>query len=404
MTQRPAAATGLFLAALLIISCGKGSVDKSTPGGFLAWSMNQYHDLHSFSAKCSWNLKSGPLTLHADRDISYQAPNLFSVVSNSSQGTKQTSVSDGATLVDISTARGASGQSYQAPTSIANAQSMQMQHPYFCGSLLYKFFAGGSQLDELADQTNGPITDGGEQTLPNGGKGKVIKFYATGYYGHTSALIDETTGMVQSITYDSEPLMTQVNSANSKKKPPTVSTMETYSEIKVNPTFSAETFKVEVPAGKKIDDMTAVNLSNEKPPVEFGSPAPDFTVEDLEGKKLKLSSLRGKPVFIDFWATWCGPCRMSLPHTQELSDKHGKEITVVTISDEDVDTIVNFRKEKNYTYPAYRDPTNKASELYNVEGIPTFVVIDDKGNLVGYVTGYDNDAVKRALKKVGIEA
>ena len=143
--------------------------------------------------------------------------------------------------------------------------------------------------------------------------------------------------------------------------------------------------------------------SGSRPP-HIGSPAPDFTVEDLEGKKLKLSSLRGKPVFIDFWATWCGPCRMSLPHTQELSDKHGKEITVVTISDEDVDTIVNFRKEKNYTYPAYRDPTNKASELYNVEGIPTFVVIDDKGNLVGYVTGYDNDAVKRALKKVGIKA
>src|SRR2546423_9396583 len=84
---------------------------------------------------------------------------------------------------------------------------MQMQHPMFCGSLLYKFFGGGSRVSDLADESKGPITDGGEQTLPGGGKGKLVKFYATGMYGNASALIDEKTGLVQSITYDSAPLL-----------------------------------------------------------------------------------------------------------------------------------------------------------------------------------------------------
>jgi thiol-disulfide isomerase/thioredoxin len=138
------------------------------------------------------------------------------------------------------------------------------------------------------------------------------------------------------------------------------------------------------------------------PPVAIGKAVPDITVTGLNGKPVKLSSLKGKPVFLDFWATWCGPCRMSLPHTQELAAKNGKKISVLAISNETKDTITPFLKDNKYTFPAYRDADNSAGLKYKVEAIPTFVVIDKNGKLVDYIVGYDPDHVKAALKKVGI--
>jgi len=142
----------------------------------------------------------------------------------------------------------------------------------------------------------------------------------------------------------------------------------------------------------------------EEPPVPRGKPAPDITVKGLDGKAVKLSSLRGKPVFLDFWATWCPPCRASLPHTQKLAKMHGKQITVLAISNEDAQTIKSFMKDNKYNYPAFRDTDNSAGTKYKVSGIPTFVVIDAKGNLVDYVVGYAGDEpIDSALAKVGIK-
>lgn len=139
------------------------------------------------------------------------------------------------------------------------------------------------------------------------------------------------------------------------------------------------------------------------PPVPRGKPAPDITLHGLDGKAVKLSSLRGKPVFLDFWATWCGPCRMSLPHTDKLAKTGRGKINVLAISDEDVSTIKSFMKENKYTYPSFRDGDKSAGKKYQVQAIPTFVIIDKNGNLVDYVVGYDNEAVDKALAKVGIK-
>jgi thiol-disulfide isomerase/thioredoxin len=148
---------------------------------------------------------------------------------------------------------------------------------------------------------------------------------------------------------------------------------------------------------------SAARHQDPAPPVPIGSTAPDISVKTLGGKVVKLSSLRGKPVFLDFWATWCGPCRESLPHTQELAAMHGKNITVLAISNEDVPTISSFIKDNKYTFPTYRDSDNSAGTKYHVAAIPTFVVIDAKGKLVGYQVGFDPDAVKASLAKVGIK-
>ena len=154
--------------------------------------------------------------------------------------------------------------------------------------------------------------------------------------------------------------------------------------------------------------IVSVSLAHQddqaQPPVPRGKPAPDITVKGLDGKAVKLSSLRGKPVFLDFWATWCPPCRASLPHTQKLAKLNGKKITVLAISNEDAATIKSFMKENKYSYPAYRDSDNSAGMKYKVQGIPTFVVIDSKGNLVDYLVGYGGDGpLDSALAKVGIK-
>jgi len=154
-------------------------------------------------------------------------------------------------------------------------------------------------------------------------------------------------------------------------------------------------------AARHQPDVTAT-FRQDAPPVPLGKMAPDFSVKTLDGKTVKLSSMRGKPVFLDFWATWCGPCRMALPHTQELAVKNKSKISVLAISDEDVPTIKGFMKENKYSFPSYRDADHSAATKYKVAGIPCSVVIDKNGKLVSYIVGYDPDGVKAALAKVGI--
>ena len=400
--MKPILSAALIALAFAGVSC----TPKSGAKEFLAWSMEQHKDLKSYSSTAEYSVTGGVFSGNeSTRTVSYQSPNLFKIVSARKGGLTMTSISDGDKLVDY--ASDGEGNSYDAPATLADASSMQIQLPMANGSLLYKFFGGQDALDKLANESKGPITEAGEEDLPGGGKGKLIKFFATGAYGNATALIDEKTGMVHRITYDSATLLENIKKMGGPEgeAKPFTST-EKYSDIKINPTIEASLFKAALPEGISVDKEVASNVFSSGPerPIPIGKPAPDFTVVTLEGKEVKLSSLRGKPVFIDFWATWCPPCRASLPHTQKVAANFGDKITVLAISDEDKDTIAQFQKHNNYTYPSYRDPDNVASQLYKVEGIPTFVVIDEKGIVVDYQSGYSSDEpLDRALAKVGIK-
>jgi peroxiredoxin len=109
----------------------------------------------------------------------------------------------------------------------------------------------------------------------------------------------------------------------------------------------------------------------------------DFTLTDLRGTNWSLQGLRGKVVLVNFWATWCPPCRKEMPDLDELYQRFKDQgLIVLAISDEDEAKVRPFVTERNITYPILLDPGRKVNDLFHVEGIPKSFVYDRAGNLV----------------------
>jgi peroxiredoxin len=109
----------------------------------------------------------------------------------------------------------------------------------------------------------------------------------------------------------------------------------------------------------------------------------DFTLADLEGKTWHLGNLRGKVVLVNFWATWCPPCRKEMPDLEALYEKYNDQgFVVLAISDEEAAKVTPFLAERKIGYPVLLDPGRKVHELFQVEGIPKSFVYDREGKLV----------------------
>lgn len=110
----------------------------------------------------------------------------------------------------------------------------------------------------------------------------------------------------------------------------------------------------------------------------------DFTLTDMQGRIWNLKSLRGKVVLVNFWATWCPPCRREIPDLEELYGRfQGQGLIVLAISGEEASTIKDFLFRQKASYPMLLDPGQKVKELFRVRGIPKSFVFDRKGNLIG---------------------
>jgi thiol-disulfide isomerase/thioredoxin len=154
--------------------------------------------------------------------------------------------------------------------------------------------------------------------------------------------------------------------------------------------------------------------------VPDGTLAPDFTAYTPEGKAVKLSDFRGKVVILDFWATWCGPCMVSMPGLEEVYQQiKDKDVVVLSLNTwddkEDFKTWVKENSGTKYHFNFVRDPAEgdragirKASiakRLYKVPGIPTMYVIDKQGKIAGGFVGSGNEAtLVKTLAKVGLKA
>lgn len=123
-----------------------------------------------------------------------------------------------------------------------------------------------------------------------------------------------------------------------------------------------------------------------------GSEAPDFTVYDLEGNAHKLFDFRGKPVLLNFWASWCGPCQMEMPDFQKFYESHGDKVNFVIVNltdgqQETVETASAFITEKGYTFPVYYDTDIDAAAKYGVNAVPVSYFIDAEGHFVAWAQG-----------------
>ena len=118
-------------------------------------------------------------------------------------------------------------------------------------------------------------------------------------------------------------------------------------------------------------------------------PAQDFAVAGLDGSKTALSSLKGKIVLLNFWATWCPPCKAEMPSIEALwKATKGKAFTILALSDgESPSDVSAFIKKNGYTYPVFVDPAGSVPQRYGVQGIPTTYVIDKKGMVIARVIG-----------------
>jgi peroxiredoxin len=110
---------------------------------------------------------------------------------------------------------------------------------------------------------------------------------------------------------------------------------------------------------------------------------PEFTLSDLSGKTWTFSELRGKVVLVNFWATWCPPCRKEMPDLEALYGRFAaKGFVVLGISDEEAAKVEPFIRERKISFPVLLDPGRKANEMFVVDGIPKSFVYDREGKLV----------------------
>jgi peroxiredoxin len=125
------------------------------------------------------------------------------------------------------------------------------------------------------------------------------------------------------------------------------------------------------------------------------SGAPDFTLPSLDGPNLRLQEQRGQVVMINFWATWCGPCRVEMPHLARLYDKYrGSGFTVLAVNiDEDPYKAANLAKQLGMRFPVLLDKEKKVSRLYDLSTMPSTILVDREGRLRyvhrGYRDGYE---------------
>jgi len=132
--------------------------------------------------------------------------------------------------------------------------------------------------------------------------------------------------------------------------------------------------------------------------------APDFELENLAGEHVRLSELRGKPVLLNFWATWCAPCVLEMPNIRKFYEKYPEQFDVLAINaDESRLDVERFAKDMGLTFDVLLDPGGKAQQLYQIRGYPASFFVDSQGVIraqhVGMMT---EDNLADYLLKVGV--
>jgi peroxiredoxin len=258
-----------------------------------------------------------------------------------------------------------------------------------------------------------------------------------GAFGPTPSGVQRTTSMV---TLDGRAMQLTIDTWPSHKDPADDKSYHSLNRVWIDVAtglpYRRSLGSVEESNGGKIDEFQVLTFSNwvfDKPVqiawappagytlhfdpklLDIGATAPDFSAVTADGKTVHLSDFRGKPVVLDFWATWCGPCQHSMPHLEKVYDEvkdKGVAVLAVCVWD-DKPAYLKWAAAKTGIYmfqtafdPAGRGDNNIAAKLYNVTAIPTQYVIDMNGKVAAAYMGYEEGEhrLETALASIDIAA
>jgi len=179
-------------------------------------------------------------------------------------------------------------------------------------------------------------------------------------------------------------------------------------KVKEETVFTAVRLGEAAPPDAFVYDPVATNAKNRidlaktAPETMIGKAAPDFSLRDLEGRTVDLRALRGQPVLLDFWATWCGYCLQALPSLELLHRGLKDKLAVFGIDNEEPEIAREYLQKHGYTLRTLVDRKDQAVSLYHVNGWPTTVLIDRDGKVVFYGDGLEPEKLHDALQGVSV--
>lgn len=166
-----------------------------------------------------------------------------------------------------------------------------------------------------------------------------------------------------------------------------------------------EQFVLRDPAGAEVVSGATISKAVDVLVFGIGKPAPDFALKTLKGdRSVSLKSLRGKPVVIDFWATWCGPCERQQPILQKLYQEYSDRVAFLMVSNEEAETVAPVVAERKLTIPQLLDPGAKVAAKFQAESLPTTFFIDSRGILRQVHVGVPSEGDLAATYRSDLDA
>lgn len=174
-----------------------------------------------------------------------------------------------------------------------------------------------------------------------------------------------------------------------------------------NPPTTSDMFRFTPPAdAKEVAKLADLDVPpRSTPKTTMAGPAPNVFFAAPDGKKIELSSYRGKPLLLDFWATWCGPCLNSMPAFNRIyQDVRNKGMAVVTVDEDNAaEDATEYLARHHYAWTNYHDAGGSVAKAFKRTGIPLTVLIDAQGKIVYYDFGGDEAAVRKSIAALGPE-
>ena len=189
----------------------------------------------------------------------------------------------------------------------------------------------------------------------------------------------------------------------SQDEPMTQTTTKSYTVIRLNEPVDEKLFVFTPPEGAS--EVAEISPSGGRTSSLLSKPAPEFSLKDLDGTEIALKDLRGKTVLLNFWATWCAPCREQMPQIQSLSvDFKDKGLIVLGVNYNETESVAKkYFADHKYSFGSVLDPEKLTSQKYGVTGIPVVVLIDKTGVVRFFQQGYNSSQDFAAeVRKLGL--